>query len=80
MAYAWNVSTANPELYALTYDEAFKLPEAQKHTETKSWTEKGDYTLAANETWRERLQPYRTHANQWASKIRSVCLHSNGVA
>ncbi len=73
MVYAWNVSGDKPELYALTYREAEALIRERGHTDTRSWTELGGYTLAVNEAWRERLQSYRMHPQHWAPKIVKVC-------
>jgi hypothetical protein len=69
MVYAWNVSSSAPELYALTYGEAFKLLQDRGHTDTKSWNELGGWSLKVNETWRNLLSTYRMEPEDWARKI-----------
>ena len=74
MVYAWNVSRESRALYALTYIEAEKLLELKGHTKSVSWTkDDGGYTLAANEVWRDTLQPYQMQPDMWATKILSTC-------
>jgi hypothetical protein len=73
MVYAWHVSTDAPELYALTYSEAFGLLDKRGHTKRASWTEKGAWTLKVNDEWRKMLSPYLMQPEQWGPKILSVC-------
>lgn len=73
--YAWNVLGEQPELYALSYAEAFTLLEAKGHTGTRSW-EKGNYSLRVNDEWRELLKPYRMQPNRWRKKIEETCCQS----
>ena len=72
MVYAWNVSSAAPSLFALTYHEAVALLEGRGHTDTRSWNELGGYSLSVNDKWRDLLLPYKMKPEDWAGKIRKA--------
>ena len=73
MVYVWGAEEpSQTAVYALSYEEAFALLEAQGHTETRSWTQDGLYTLHVNVAWRARLAPYRMTPERWAERIREM--------
>ncbi len=78
LVYAWNVSTTDADIYALSYDEAVALLEERGHTETKSWRVLGGYYLdvgtgKTRTWWTNHLSPYRMDAEKLREKIISVC-------
>ena len=73
MVYVWFVSDFSlTEVYALTYEEALGLLEAQGHTNTESWIRDGVYTLSVNDAWKARLRPYRMVSKDWQGRIRGL--------
>ncbi len=75
LVYAWRVQSNEPELYALTYREAFDLLRAAGHTETSSWRDQKHYSLTAGESWRDRLRPYRMGPGMWRKKLLHLSAH-----
>ncbi len=76
IAYVWYVEDPSKAcVYALTYDDAFKLLEKREHTNTFSWREKNGYSVPnPGESWLEDLSPYRMTPDRWRERIRSAAL------
>jgi hypothetical protein len=73
MVYAWKVSTQEPELYALSYQEVVEQLESRNHTKSPSWIKHGGYSLKVNDAWRERLRQFRMRPEDWHATLLSVC-------
>jgi len=70
IVYIWFVHNAErTEIYALTYEEAFKIAAKMGWTKTASWKKGGYSTTQPGERLCELLKPYRMHPGDWKGKI-----------
>ncbi len=75
LVYAWHVRSSEPELYALTYKEAFTLFDEAGHIDTDSWRKLKCYVITSAEPWRNRLKPYRMEPGMWRNKLLAMSGH-----
>ena len=74
LVYVWSVRDSNKSaVYALTYDEAYQIMEANKHTNTPSWQqEKGGFSITHSGTKvKNALLRFRMTPEKWRERFRS---------
>jgi hypothetical protein len=70
IAYIWYVDNLErTEMYALTYDEAFRVAVEMGWTKTASWKKEGYSTTRPSEELCGLLRPYRMHRGEWKRKV-----------
>jgi hypothetical protein len=74
LAYVWNAKDPNnSSVYALTFEEALRIIESKRYTETDSWVSKGGYSVTnAGIELQEMLEPYRMTQERWHQKLQNV--------
>jgi len=74
IAYVWNVqSSAQSDIFALTFDEAFQILTKKGFAETPSWEKGGKYFVRkADSKLKKMLEPYRMTVERWQEKLQAV--------
>jgi len=74
LAFVWHVEDpAKACVYALTYQEAFRLIHKRGHTKTESWLVKKGWSVPnPGEEWMKDLEPYRMTPDRWRKRIESA--------
>jgi hypothetical protein len=74
LAFVWHVEDpAKACVYALTYQEAFRLIDKRGHTTTSSWLVKKGWSVPnPGKEWMKDLEPYRMTPDRWRQRIESA--------
>jgi hypothetical protein len=74
IAYVWRAqSPEDSAVYALTYDEAFRIIQAKGYVNTHSWREMGGYSVThAGYELRQMLAPFRMSPECWGLKLQAI--------
>jgi hypothetical protein len=74
LAFVWHVEDpAKACVYALTYQEAFRLIDKRGHTRTPSWLVKKGWSVRnPGKEWMKDLEPYRMTPDRWRQRIESA--------
>jgi len=67
--YIFHARSAKPQIYAMTYDQAVAILRDRGHCESKSWKEKGGYTLVPGPKVRTLLEPYHATPERWRALL-----------
>lgn len=74
IAYVWRAqSPGDSSVYALTFDEAFRIVQTKGYVKTHSWRELGGYSVThAGSELRQMLAPYRMTPERWELKLNVI--------
>lgn len=74
IAYVWRAQTPEDSaVYALTYDEAFRIIQTKGYVKTHSWRELGGYSVThAGSELREMLAPFQMSPERWELKLEAI--------
>jgi len=75
LAFVWHVEDPSKAcVYALNYEEAFRLIDKRGHTKRDSWTVKGGWSVPnpGPDDWLRDLEPYRMTPDRWRDRIQSA--------
>jgi hypothetical protein len=72
IAYVWRAqSPQDSVIYALSYDEAFRIIQTKRYVNTRSWKELGGYSVThAGSELKQMLAPFRMSPESWQQKLK----------
>jgi hypothetical protein len=73
IAYIWRAhSPEDSAVYALTYDEAFRIIQSKGYVNTPSWGRGGYSVTHAGHELKQMLAPFRMTPERWTQRLREI--------
>jgi hypothetical protein len=74
VAYVWHAKGASePEIYALSYEEALQIVRSKPYRNSKSWNEDGGYSVThSGAELKEMLKDHRMTPDKWHQRLQSI--------
>jgi hypothetical protein len=69
IAFVFRCRSANPEVYALTYDEAHAIAAKMGYIESPSWKNDQSYSIESGKELRVLLEPFRATPTRWRTLL-----------